>query len=204
MGGAGRGRAEPLAEVIRCWMEQERERGLNLAALYDHLVAEHGYEGSYESIQRRVRAHYPRPRQRARRRVETPPGLRRRCRVPGGTSTRSTWSCRTPGTGRWSGRRARTSWPGWVCTTGRCAGWRGCRRCCGRHASSSPPLAICCSPAPEPCTVAYRPCGCRLFGPRGIPSNSQALGFRQLRSPRRASSPYAGANIRYVARYEAA
>lgn len=66
--------ADALAEVIRCWVERTRERGLNLAALYEHLVAEHCYPGSYKSIQRYVRAHHPRPKRRARRRVETPPG----------------------------------------------------------------------------------------------------------------------------------
>jgi transposase len=47
---------------------------LNLAALYAWLVAEHDYTGSLRSVERFVRAHYPRPRVRARRRVETPPG----------------------------------------------------------------------------------------------------------------------------------
>jgi transposase len=66
--------AEALAEVIRVWMERHEGRGRNVAALYDHLVVEHDYRGSYKSVQRYVRAHYPRPRRRARRRVETPPG----------------------------------------------------------------------------------------------------------------------------------
>jgi hypothetical protein len=37
-------------------------------------VAEHGYASSYKAVQRFVRAHYPQPRLRVRRRVETPPG----------------------------------------------------------------------------------------------------------------------------------
>jgi len=67
-------RAERLRPVIDRWVEESRDPGLNLMALYDHLVEEHGYAGSYRSIQRFVRRHYPRPRIRTRRRVETPPG----------------------------------------------------------------------------------------------------------------------------------
>lgn len=37
-------------------------------------MREHGYPGSLRSLQRYFWAHYPRPRLRARRRVETPPG----------------------------------------------------------------------------------------------------------------------------------
>lgn len=47
---------------------------LNLAALHDYLVREHGYPGSLKSIQRYWKKHYPEPKLRARRRVETPPG----------------------------------------------------------------------------------------------------------------------------------
>jgi transposase len=42
--------------------------------LFEHLVREHGYEGSYKSVLRYVRATYPPPRMRTYRRVETPPG----------------------------------------------------------------------------------------------------------------------------------
>lgn len=42
--------------------------------MHDWLVCEHGYPGSLRSLQRYYRAHFPRPRIRARRRVETPPG----------------------------------------------------------------------------------------------------------------------------------
>lgn len=54
---------------------------------------------------------------------------------------------------------------------------------------------LCCSPVPRPCALANRPCGCRLLGlgystalakRAGDPSNKQAHGFRQLRSPRKA------------------
>ena len=69
-------RAEGLAEVIRVWMEAHRggQRPANVRELHEHLVAEYGYEGSYNSVRRYVRAHYPRPKLRTYRRVETPPG----------------------------------------------------------------------------------------------------------------------------------
>jgi transposase len=67
--------AEPWAEVIGHWMrEAEAGRGVNLQELYAWLAGEHGYVGSYKAIQRFVRARFPRPRLRVRRRVETPPG----------------------------------------------------------------------------------------------------------------------------------
>lgn len=68
-------RAEPWSERIALWMEQASGGpGVNLQALYEWLVAEHDYAGSYKAIQRYVRAKYPRPKLRVRRRVETPPG----------------------------------------------------------------------------------------------------------------------------------
>jgi transposase len=79
--GAGDGRAgkpmraEPWSERIALWMEHAtRGPGVNLQALYEWLVEEHDYAGSYKAIQRYVRAKYPRPKLRVRRRVETPPG----------------------------------------------------------------------------------------------------------------------------------
>ena len=66
-------RADRVAEAIAHWMSLHGERP-NGAALHAWLVTEHGYEGSVRSVERFVRAHYPRPRVRARRRVETPPG----------------------------------------------------------------------------------------------------------------------------------
>jgi transposase len=66
--------AAPVAEAIALWMAEHGGRGLNLAALHAWLAGEHGYTGSLRSVQRYVRRHYPRPRIRARRRVETPPG----------------------------------------------------------------------------------------------------------------------------------
>jgi len=67
--------AEALHAAIAHWLERAGERrGVNLQQLHEHLVAEHGYRGSYKSIQRYVRARFPRPKLRTRRRVETPPG----------------------------------------------------------------------------------------------------------------------------------
>ena len=65
---------EPFSEAIAYWMGAAVSSGLNGLALYEWLVAEHGYASSYKAVQRFVRAHYPQPRLRARRRVETPPG----------------------------------------------------------------------------------------------------------------------------------
>lgn len=67
-------RAAELACVIDAWMKSATDRGVNLQALHELLVSDYGYTGSYKSVQRYVRAHYPKPRIRTRRRVETPPG----------------------------------------------------------------------------------------------------------------------------------
>lgn len=69
-------RAETLAEVIAAWYAEHRDdqRPVNVMELFEHLVAEYGYPGSYQSVRRFVRRHYPRPRMRTYRRVETVPG----------------------------------------------------------------------------------------------------------------------------------
>jgi transposase len=64
----------PFADAIAHWMASQGARGVNGLALHEWLVAEHGYVGSYKAVQRFVRARYPRPRLRVRRRIETPPG----------------------------------------------------------------------------------------------------------------------------------
>jgi transposase len=66
--------AEDYEEKILVWLEQLEGTPLNLAALYEWLVEEHRYPGSSRSLQRYFAAHFPKPRLRARRRVETPPG----------------------------------------------------------------------------------------------------------------------------------
>jgi len=74
----GRARQQPIAsavaEAIEHWREHHAGDALNLTALHDWLVTEHDYRGSVRSVQRYWRAHYPAPRIRARRRVETPAG----------------------------------------------------------------------------------------------------------------------------------
>lgn len=68
-------RATGWHEAIRHWLETLGPDGpLNLAALHDWLVGEHGYPGSLRSVQRYVAARFAQPSVRARRRVETPPG----------------------------------------------------------------------------------------------------------------------------------
>jgi len=78
-------KADPLAEAIAHWVASSQPdagdgppRPGNVHALHDWLRAEHGYAGSYRSVLRFVRAHYPRPRLRPYRRVETPPGAQAR------------------------------------------------------------------------------------------------------------------------------
>ncbi len=69
-------RAEALAAQITAWLQPQLEakRAVNLAALHAWLAEEHAYTGSRRSLERYVRARYPRPRLWARRRIETPPG----------------------------------------------------------------------------------------------------------------------------------
>jgi transposase len=69
-------KAEAVSNAIAHWHEtrQDDARPVNVLDLYEWLVAEHGYEGSYKSVLRFVRAEYPKPRLRTYRRVETPPG----------------------------------------------------------------------------------------------------------------------------------
>lgn len=77
----GRSKQEHLAagwyDRIAPWLEtteRDEDGAVNLAELYDWLVEECGYRGSLRSLQRYVAATFPRPKLRARRRVETPPG----------------------------------------------------------------------------------------------------------------------------------
>lgn len=72
-------KAEAVAAVIAAWHAERRDRRgrarpVNVRELYEHLVAEHGYEGAYDSVLRYVRSRYPKPKIRTYRRVETPPG----------------------------------------------------------------------------------------------------------------------------------
>ena len=69
-------KAEAMERVIGCWMEgrQGRKRPVNVRELYEHLLYEWAYDGSYRSVLRYVRRHWPRPKVRTWRRVETPAG----------------------------------------------------------------------------------------------------------------------------------
>jgi transposase len=79
-GRAKRFKAETLAERIRAWHTAHekddvgRRRPVNVRDLYEYLVAEADYTGSYNSVRRYVRRLYPAPKIRTYRRVETPPG----------------------------------------------------------------------------------------------------------------------------------
>jgi transposase len=74
----GRSRQLHLAQSwsvqIADYLESQEEGPVNLAALYEWLVVECGYPGSLRSLQRYYTKHFPKPKRRARRRVETPPG----------------------------------------------------------------------------------------------------------------------------------
>jgi len=71
-------KAQRYAEAIDAWMKAhealEAQRPANIEELYEFLVGEHGYEGSYKSVLRYVRAEYPAPARRPYRRVELPAG----------------------------------------------------------------------------------------------------------------------------------
>ena len=69
-------KADEYSKVISHWVESrsEGDRPVNVQELHEHLEIEHGYAGSYKSVLRYVRRHYPRPRMRTYRRVETPGG----------------------------------------------------------------------------------------------------------------------------------
>lgn len=66
-------RACQVADAIAHWHESMGSIS-NTAELYKWLVAEHDYAGSLRSVQRFIADHYPPPKKRTRRRVETPPG----------------------------------------------------------------------------------------------------------------------------------
>lgn len=69
-------KAAAIAAAIAAWIKlrQDGPRPVNVRDLYEHVVREHQYTGAYLSVLRYVRRHYPRPRLRTYRRVETPPG----------------------------------------------------------------------------------------------------------------------------------
>ena len=84
--GAGDGRRKPsrieqlgLAEAVAHWWRAQaqtlgQQRPPSVQLLHEFLRAEHGYDGSYKSVRKFVRARYGRPPIRPFRRVETPAG----------------------------------------------------------------------------------------------------------------------------------
>lgn len=68
-----------LQAVVDHWWATQLEilpenRSPNLKLLWQHLVEEHGYSGSYKSVRKYVRGKFPAPKLRPFRRIETPPG----------------------------------------------------------------------------------------------------------------------------------
>jgi transposase len=68
-----------LTEVVTHWWQAQvetlgQQRPPSVQLLHEFLRAEHGYDGSYKSVRKFVRARYGRPPIRPFRRVETPPG----------------------------------------------------------------------------------------------------------------------------------
>ncbi|HEV3164003.1 MAG TPA: IS21 family transposase [Isosphaeraceae bacterium] len=75
-------KTDGVAQAIAAWVRHQQPRDpassgtrpVNVRALLDWLVLEHGYTGSYKSVLRHVRKQYPKPKLRPFRRVETPAG----------------------------------------------------------------------------------------------------------------------------------
>jgi len=69
-------KAIPYAHIIAQWMENSKEDNPppGVEELYEYLVENYAYEGSYRSVLRYVRKNYPPPKTRPRRRVELPAG----------------------------------------------------------------------------------------------------------------------------------
>ena len=67
-----------LTEVVRHWWQTQVDvlpanRSPNIHGLWQHLIHEHQYPGSYKSVTKYVRSTFSKPRLRPFRRVETPP-----------------------------------------------------------------------------------------------------------------------------------
>lgn len=69
-------RCEVHAEVVAAWLERQAaaKRPESMRMLYEELVLEHGYTGSYQAVRRYVRRRVAVPAVRPSRRVETKPG----------------------------------------------------------------------------------------------------------------------------------
>ena len=67
---------DPYKKVIEEWMPDlsEGNRPESIQSLYEELVTQHGFTGSYKAVVRYVRRNAPKPKVRPIRRVETVPG----------------------------------------------------------------------------------------------------------------------------------
>ena len=70
---------DSVADVIGAWIavqdwDGESSRPESIRSLYERLVAEHGFGGSYKAVLRFVRQRAPAPKVRPVRRIETRPG----------------------------------------------------------------------------------------------------------------------------------
>lgn len=68
-----------LSEKVSHWvsenvLHEDVTRPAPLKQLYEILVYDYGYTGSYKSVKKYVRSHFPAPKRRPFRRIETPPG----------------------------------------------------------------------------------------------------------------------------------
>jgi len=68
-----------LVEVVEHWWQTQLDllpngRSPNIQQLWQLLVEDHQYDGSYKSVAKYVRGKFPKPKLRPFRRIETPPG----------------------------------------------------------------------------------------------------------------------------------
>jgi transposase len=66
---------DAVLERYGCWRVARQGRPVQALTLYQDLVRDYGYAGSYKAVVRHLRRRYPEPPVRAYRRVETPPGV---------------------------------------------------------------------------------------------------------------------------------
>ncbi len=95
-------------------LREDWGRPCQVREIYDALVREHGYRGSYQAVVRHLRRRHGRPKVRALRRVETPPGVQAQhdwfeVRVPIGGKRRKVQAF----VGTLSHSRARLCWASW-------------------------------------------------------------------------------------------
>ena len=66
---------QAVLEGLECWRVTGEGRPAQARVIYEVLLRDHGYTGSYRALVRHLRRSYVRPPMRAYRRVETPPGV---------------------------------------------------------------------------------------------------------------------------------